>query len=267
MSWLKPRPARIGRGWAREERKGWGEGRLGGVKSGARSGETAISTPELKKNWTLTEGAFQQLLRWLDEGASTGGARYIEIRRRLVQYFDRRGCAASDELADETLNRAARKLAEVGTIENVAPPQYCYVLAKFVFLEYIRRPGHKESSFDDTTRSAGLRAKVTIAYEGEAGAAELERNLGQLGRCLKKLPAPDQELIIQYYEGDKRAKIEKRSRLAEQFGVTLNALSIRACRIRNKLEECVRKSGAGDEVLIPKTSYTSGSQGPNASER
>jgi DNA-directed RNA polymerase specialized sigma24 family protein len=184
-----------------------------------------------------------------------------------VRYFDRRGCAASDELADETLNRAARKLAEVGTIENVAPPQYCYVLAKFVFLEYIRRPGHKDASFDDAGRLPALHANVTVAVEIERDAAELERNLGQLGRCLKRLPAADQELIIQYYEGDKRAKIEKRSRLAAEFGVTLNALSIRACRIRNKLEECVRKSDEAREVLIPKTSYKSGSQGPNASER
>jgi DNA-directed RNA polymerase specialized sigma24 family protein len=185
----------------------------------------------------------------------------------LVGYFDRRGCAAADELADETLNRAARRLAEVGKIENVAPPQYCYVLAKFVFLEYIRRPGRTELSFDDAAHPVGLKTNVTVAYEVEPGTAEVERHLGQLGRCLKKLTAADQELIIQYYEGDKRAKIEKRSRLAAEFGVTLNALSIRACRIRNKLEECVRKNGAADEVLIPKTSYKSGRQRPNASER
>lgn len=184
-----------------------------------------------------------------------------------MRYFDRRGCAAADELADETLNRAARRLAELGKIENVAPPQYCYVLAKFAFLEYIRRPGHKESSIDDAARPVGLKTNVTVSYEVEGGAAQLERQLGQLGRCLKKLTAADQELIIQYYEGDKRAKIEKRSRLAAEFGVTLNALTIRACRIRNKLEDCVRKNGGADEVLIPKTSYKNGSQGPDASER
>jgi DNA-directed RNA polymerase specialized sigma24 family protein len=215
-------------------------------------GQTAISTPELKKNWTLTESAFQQLLSWLDEGVPSEGERYIEIRRRLVQYFDRRGCAAADELADETLNRAARKLAELGRIENVAPAQYCYVLARFVFLEYIRRPGHKDSEFTDASR-------VSSRPDFETPAAERERSLSGLSRCLQKLSAADQQLILEYYQGDKRAKIEKRSELAARYGLTLNALSVRACRIRNKLEQCVKKSTAGGEVISPKSSYKTGS--------
>jgi DNA-directed RNA polymerase specialized sigma24 family protein len=170
------------------------------------------------------------------------GERYLEIRRRLVQYFDRRGCAAADELADETLNRAARKLAELGHIENVAPAQYCYVLARFVFLEYIRRPGHKESEFDDASRSSAAAAYASPAHDFETPAAERERYLGGLNRCLQKLSPADQQLILEYYQGDKRAKIEKRSELAARYNLTLNALSVRACRIRNKLEQCVKKS-------------------------
>lgn len=187
----------------------------------------------------------------------SNGDRYLEIRRRLVNYFDRRGCTAADDLADETLNRAARKLAEIGQIANVAPAQYCYVLARFVFLEYIRRPGHKDSEFDDATRTVG--ASGGYAYESDAGVAEREQNLGRLSRCMQKLPRADQQLILDYYQGDKRAKIEKRSALAARFSLTLNALSVRACRIRNKLEQCVKKSSSSGEVKTPKPSYRSGS--------
>jgi DNA-directed RNA polymerase specialized sigma24 family protein len=206
-------------------------------------------------------------LAWLDEGVCSDGERYLEIRRRLVQYFDRRGCAAADELADETLNRAARKLAELGQIANVAPAQYCYVLARFVFLEYIRRPGHKESEFDDASRPTLESGHTALPHDFESPGAERERYLAGLSRCLQKLAPADHQLIIEYYQGDKRAKIEKRSELATRYGLTLNALSVRACRIRNKLEQCVKKSTNGGEVISPKPSYKTGSRDLDASER
>ena len=205
-------------------------------------------------------------MAWLDEGVCSDGERYLEIRRRLAQYFDRRGCAAADELADETLNRAARKLAELGHIANVAPAQYCYVLARFVFLEYIRRPGHKDSEFDDASRLS-LALSHASSHDFESPAAERERYLAGLNRCLQKLVPADQQLILEYYQGDKRAKIEKRSELATHYGLTLNALSVRACRIRNKLEQCVKKSTNASEVISPKPSYKTGSRDLDASER
>ena len=36
-----------------------------------------------KKDWPLTEGAFQRLLGWLDEGADSDGQKYLEMLRRL----------------------------------------------------------------------------------------------------------------------------------------------------------------------------------------
>jgi DNA-directed RNA polymerase specialized sigma24 family protein len=68
-----------------------------------------------------------------------------------------------------------------------------------------------------------------------------EKRLDCLERCLDKLDPDNRELIIQYYLGEQRAKIENRRTLAERFKLTANALSIRACRLRTKLEECVTK--------------------------
>ncbi|HJW13097.1 MAG TPA: hypothetical protein VJ776_00295, partial [Thermoanaerobaculia bacterium] len=75
----------------------------------------------MKKDWIPSQAAFQQFLSWLDGGVDSGGERYVEMRRRLTIYFDRRNCISSDELADETLNRVARRLEEEGSIPDTPP--------------------------------------------------------------------------------------------------------------------------------------------------
>src|SRR5580704_10224745 len=105
---------------------------------------------ESKKDWRLNPGAFRQFLDWLDEGVDSGGERYLEMRRRLVRYFDRRNCRSPDDLADETLNRVARKLEEKGEIVGASPAHYCYIVAKFVFLEFLRRAESNQKSLDHT---------------------------------------------------------------------------------------------------------------------
>src|SRR5256885_3449554 len=89
--------------------------------------------------------AFRQFLSWLDQGDDSGGERYVEMRRRLVGYFARKRCASPDELADETLTRVAKRLEEQGTITDVAPARYCYIVARFVFLEYLRSAAHRHT--------------------------------------------------------------------------------------------------------------------------
>ena len=199
--------------------------------------------PELKKEWALSPEAFRHLLHWLDEGSDSGGERYMEVRRRLIAYFDRKNCFSSDELADETLNRIARKLEEKGAITDVSALHYCYIVAKFVFLESLRcakpiqtgaaelvRPDSATSSSFETSRvgTEGLEEKMFTCLE----------------RCLAKLSVEDRELIIEYYRGERRDKIERRSGLAARLGLSPNALSIRACRVRSKLEACVKACDA-----------------------
>ncbi|MGH9902780.1 MAG: hypothetical protein ACRD68_13310, partial [Pyrinomonadaceae bacterium] len=88
--------------------------------------DTASLRAKTKKDWALTESAFGRLLDWLDEGVDSGGEKYMEMRRRLVAYFGRKNCQAPGELADETLNRVARRLEEEGAITDATPAHYCY---------------------------------------------------------------------------------------------------------------------------------------------
>ena len=50
----------------------------------------------------MSQAALARLLEWLDEGTDSGGERFLEMRRRLVSYFDRKNCLEADDLADET---------------------------------------------------------------------------------------------------------------------------------------------------------------------
>jgi DNA-directed RNA polymerase specialized sigma24 family protein len=193
----------------------------------------------LKKDWTLNPDAFRKFLSWLDGGIDSNGASYLEMRRRLARYFDRRNCAAADDMADETLSRVARKLEEKGEISGVPPAHYCYIVAKFVLLEFVRRNEHHQVSLNEAQasgRGTGLPASDQAGDEVTAK----EKLFACLEQCLRKLPSGDRELILDYYRGKGQEKIERRSELAGRFGLTMNALSIRACRIRNKLEACVK---------------------------
>ena len=195
--------------------------------------------PELKKDWQPTPNAFRNLLGWLDEGTDSGGEKYLEVRRRLAAYFDRRSCSPADELADETLNRVARRLEEEGAVSETPPVRYCYIVARFVFLEHIRRMGHRQVEFDERSGNG-----KPAALASDSDDATRQRLLDSLDRCLQLLSNPDRELILEYYRGELRARIERRREIAARLHLTANAVTIRACRIRDRLETCLKRRAA-----------------------
>ncbi len=194
---------------------------------------------QVKREWTLNREGLRQFLGWLDEGVESNGERYLEMRRRLVRYFDCRNCRSPDDLADETLNRVARKLEEKGEIVGASPAHYCFIVARLVFLESTRGRELRAASLDDTERSSKIVASLAAPSEPSMDATAKEKLFTCLERCLSKLRTQDRELILEYYRGEQREKIDRRSQMATHLGLTLNALSIRACRIRSKLEACV----------------------------
>ena len=192
-------------------------------------------TQEIDLPGAVTSGtAFTRLLEWLDDGTDSRGERYLEMRARLVAYFDRRNRPAPDVLADETFDRISRTLEEAGAIKVTPPARYCYVVARFVLLEDIRRGG-RDVPYDET-RPVLRHAPSTGAI---AGAERAQRSLDCLGRCLASLSAPDRDLIVEYYRDAKRQRIDRRRDLAARLGITMNALGIRAWRLRASLEACV----------------------------
>jgi hypothetical protein len=162
------------------------------------------------------------------------------MRRRLVFYFQRKRCLSPDDLADETLNRVTRRLEEEGNITDASPARYCYIVAKFVLLEHLRDPEVRRVQEGDVREPQHDPAAIA---SGEP--AHDERSLDCLDRCLSGLARDDRTLILDYYRHEKGARIERRRQLAASLGLTANALAIRACRLRDKLERCVRACRAG----------------------
>jgi DNA-directed RNA polymerase specialized sigma24 family protein len=193
-----------------------------------------VTTQELlREEPKLTQFAFGRLLEWLDDGVDSNGETYLEMRRRLESYFDRRNRPFPDDLADATLNRIARTLAGSGSISVTPPARYCYVVARFVLLEDLRR-WPQQVSVDPA------RTLTPVSPLNDRDQAALrEQRLACLDRCLEKLKPEQRHLAIEYYRDDKRTRIDRRRDLADRLGITANALNIRASRIRSALEACV----------------------------
>jgi DNA-directed RNA polymerase specialized sigma24 family protein len=68
---------------------------------------------------------------------------------------------------------------------------------------------------------------------------ERELEFECLDKCLEKLTARNRDLILEYYRDEETGKIEHRKALASRLGIGLNALRIRAHRIRGNVETCV----------------------------
>ena len=202
--------------------------------------ELSVQKVGSKKDWKLTQRSFDQLLNWLDEGRNSDGQKYLEMRERLVSYFDRRNCRDPDDLADETLNRVGRRLEEEGITRSESPAKYCYIVARFVFMESLR------ATQKDNTLRQEIRPPYNNTFAFSEAAKKQERMLNCLEQCTTKLDSSQREIILQYYSGKERIKIERRRALAESLRITVNALSIRACRIRDKLEVCVKQCLAAE---------------------
>jgi len=200
-----------------------------------------MAKERLSPDASTSPGAFRQFLQWLDDGTDSRGEKYLEMRRRLVAYFDRKNCVAPDDLADETLNRVARRLEEeAGAITGTAPAQYCYITARFVFLEYLREGARSQTSLSEMSPGEA-EAVLGAAPAADDEAQSKERLSASPEECLARLAPADRDLILDYYQGEQRSKIDGRRALATRLRLSVNALSIKACRIRNKLEMCVRE--------------------------
>jgi DNA-directed RNA polymerase specialized sigma24 family protein len=197
-----------------------------------------------KSDWELTGDAFERLLRLLDADRERAGAKYELARRKLIVLFEARGSESSEEHADETLNRAARKAAEGERIEDIH--KYLYGVARLVLLETGRERGRGPLPLDE---AAPPRARAADELAEEARErAERERRFECFEQCLRTLAPDARAFIVSYYREEKGEKIRGRKRQAGDMGVSLNALRLRASRIRTALARCVGEClGGGSE--------------------
>lgn len=197
----------------------------------------------LQEEPRLTRAAFSRLLEWLDDGVGSQGERYFEMRRRLVSYFDRRNRPSADDLAGETLSRIGRTLEKDGATAITPPARYCYVVAKSVLLEDVRCESLDVALGEPRIVVASAAHGVAPHEPGEGLTIEGQR-LERVGRCLQELKREQRQFVVDYYRGTGRQTIERRRDMAKGLGLTLDALGIRASRIRRSLEACAAREGS-----------------------
>ena len=161
---------------------------------------------------------------------------YERLRGKLIRIFARRGCQFPEDLADETISRVAERVHEIAATYEGDPARYFYGVARNVYLEYMRRP------------------KTVLLEENRSGTEVVDRDLVRneeaytcLECCMDELTDDERRLISEYYQYDKSAKIDHRKELAESLGLGLNALRIKAYRIRQRLYRCVISCVKGDD--------------------
>lgn len=181
--------------------------------------------------WSLSGPAFEGLLRALSPDREEAGRAYERLRLKLVKYFDWRGCRPAEDHADEVLNRVARRLEEGIAVENMG--SYVYGVARFVRSEAIKK--------EERERTARAGEVATVADEST------ERVADCLESCLAGLAPRSRDLIVAYYQERGAAQQEARRALAGRLGLPLNALRIRAHRIRAVLKACVARCVETDE--------------------
>jgi DNA-directed RNA polymerase specialized sigma24 family protein len=175
----------------------------------------------------LSEESFFRLLARLNTDPVLAGEEYEKLRARLMYFFERKGCRTPAELSDETINRVARKMEEGLEIEDLF--KFSYGVARLVLLEHWRDPKREWHQLDQQLSSPRSDREFD------------EHRLKCMEKCLQALPSEERDLIVKNCTLDKKGKEE----IARALGLTMNALRIRAFRIRTKLHECREKCVSG----------------------
>ncbi len=194
----------------------------------------------------LTREALERLMELLAKGTEDPAASYLRLRQRLIKVVEIRAResrlrSAPDDLADEAIVRVAGQLERGLEIRAQDPFKYFYGVARRVVQEAVRQELKNGVSLENE--------EVVASLPGGEDDDKEERHRC-LDECLGLLPGADRDLILDFYRGDRgQRRIIHRKRLARRLGMTLNALRIKAHRLRHKkLAPCIDSCVGRDET-------------------
>lgn len=193
----------------------------------------------VKRTEPPNQEEFDGLLAWLDADRDRAGIiLYQEICPKLIKVLERRQCDESEALAHEAINRVSHQVKDIAGTYQGDPALYFYGVLRNVHLEWLDEEKKKRKFLDEEKR---IKNKLDCGQLHLSDAsAEEERMHRYLEKCRQKLEPPaDRALILQYYEKERRSKIDHRKRLADELGITLNNLRMRIHRINLTLRKCI----------------------------
>jgi RNA polymerase sigma factor (sigma-70 family) len=187
---------------------------------------------------SLTSASFDSLLAHLGPDRESAAQVYLELRRSLFMFFATRGAVNPDEMADETIYRAARRLSEGERITTENPSNYFYGVARNVWRESLAKKNVLiPLSADDPAGRAQATPYDLLLNARERIETEIKHEC--LENCLGRLDPEDRKLIVSYYHFSGGQKVENRKKLAAHLGLSSNTLRQKVARLRSRLAECV----------------------------
>ena len=186
--------------------------------------------PSPRQRWVLSPESFDGLLFWLDHDRERAGERYESIRSGLIKRFRQLGCREAEELANQTIDRVARKLPTIAATYSGEREPYFFSIAYYIYQEQLRKPVVMSLANIDF-------AHPKLPSDREVFEKELLDSC--LRHCIEKLHPNSREMIREYYGGEKQEKIRLRKQLAERLGIKLSNLRLRAQRVRTELKKCI----------------------------
>jgi RNA polymerase sigma factor (sigma-70 family) len=188
--------------------------------------EVSMDSGSEKKDWVITQEAFNKLLTCFNPDHEIAAKEYERIYKTLLRFFEHRGCFIPDESADKTIDRVVKRIDEGEKIRDIN--NYFYGVARNILKEYLEAYSNKgiDSQF----------VPISIVERSEDS-----EEMKWLRKCLEELSSEDRDLIIGYYQGEKKEKRDQRKNLVEQLGTNQNAMRVRIHRIKVQLKECCHK--------------------------
>ena len=171
----------------------------------------------------LNDEKFEALLRWLNSNREIAAEEYEAIRKRLIGMFTANGLSNAEALADETIDRVADRLADIEAAYEGPRVRYFRGVARNIIFEELRR---KEIATDTLPERPTRDVDVSEEYTC-------------LLRCLKFLKPKDRDFILDYHVYDGAEKIINHLVMAEELGISVTYLRVKAHRARISLEKCV----------------------------
>jgi len=176
------------------------------------------------------------MLSVLGPSEDAAALEYRKLHERLSRFFEWNNAEDPAALADEAIDRFAKRMTEADDTKQIRnPAAFALGIARLLLLENARRRQKKLEAI-----------RHWDAQQQKSNPSEAEEIDAALEHCMQAIQPDRRRLIEQYYLGNQHDKAKGHQELASKLGVTIHALRNRALRARQELEACMRKFLAKD---------------------
>jgi DNA-directed RNA polymerase specialized sigma24 family protein len=186
-----------------------------------------------KEAFVLQRESFDCLLLALDPDRDSASEEYERLRERLSRFFDWQGAPEPERLADISLDRLAMKLYRGEQILDLR--NYLHGIGRMVLREFRNQRAREEMLLD----------RAAHAFTEAAPEPDSEELYEALEQTLRELPESQRSLMLRYYSAANHSEqVALRLLMAEEIGISANALRNRMLRLRVEVEQNTLKKVA-----------------------